>query len=183
MEQTEMLKIHENLYRVDIKPADEANHFNYLIEKQKMSPTKIAQLISKSESYVSDRLAILSFPDFLRDALDNGEINFSVAREFARFPDLKQMQSAVYYAKRGGMTQEMAKKWVTDYKRSQEIPTVQEEHVYNDVTQQQELVHTSLCVYCKKGVNLIEAEVVYMHSDCLRDVNKPEVAEPSTLSD
>ena len=34
-EQKEMLKIHENLYREAIKPADEAKHFDYLIQKHK----------------------------------------------------------------------------------------------------------------------------------------------------
>ena len=174
LEQTEMLKIHENLYREDILPAEEASHFAYLMERQKMSPVKIAQLISKSESYVADRLAILGYPDFLRDALDKKEINFSVAREFARFDDLKQMQSAVYYAKRGGMTSEMAKRWVADFKRSKEQPMVSEVKVFNEDTNQQEILHTAFCVYCKQGLNLIEAEVVYMHSACLKDVNSAE---------
>ena len=178
-EQTEMLKIHENLYRMDIKPAEEAKHFSYLVDKQKMTPIKIAQMISKSPSYVTERLSILDYPDFLKLALDNAEISFSVAKEFARFDDLKQMQSAVYYAKRGGMTQEMARKWVQDYKRSKEQTGVEEVKVYNDLNGQQEIEHTAMCVYCKQGLRLIEAEVVYMHSSCLNDVNQPTPVIPT----
>jgi ParB family chromosome partitioning protein len=177
-EQTEMLKIHENLYREDIKPSDEAKHFQYLIDKQKLTPTRIAQLISKSQSYVSDRLAILSYPDFLKEAMDKQEITFSVAREFARFDDLKQMSSAVYYAKRGGMTQEMARKWVQDYKRSKEQPALDENVVTNGVTGAQEIEHSALCVFCKSGVRLIEAEVVYMHGACLQEANAITPAQP-----
>ena len=170
-EQTEMLKIHENLYREDIRPADEAKHFSYLIDKQHLTPIKIAQMISKSVPYVTDRLAILDYPDFLREALDNGEISYSVSREFAHFDDLKQMRSAVYYAKRGGMTSEMAKKWVQDYKRSLEQPALQEVPRSYDDNGVQQIEHTALCVYCQKGLRLIEAEVVYMHSACLNAVN------------
>ncbi len=177
-EQTEMLKIHENLYRAEIKPADEAKHFSYLIDKQKLTPTKISQLISKSLSYVMDRLAILEYPDFLKEAMDNQEISFSVAREFARFDDEKQMNQAVYYAKRSGMTQGMARKWVQDYKRSKETPGIQETTTYNAQNGQQEVEHTANCVYCKKGVSLIEAEVVYMHSACLQEVYNPSTEEP-----
>jgi len=170
-EQTEMLKIHENLYRAEIKPVDEAKHFAYLMDTQKLTPIKIAQLISKSLSYVTDRLAILSYPDFLREALDNNDISFSVAREFARFDNLQQMHSAVYYAKRGGMTQEMARKWVQDYKKSQEQPAIEEAKVYDSNTGQQEIIHTTTCVYCRQGLKLMEAETVYIHSSCLSEAN------------
>ncbi len=170
-EQTEMLKIHENLYRSEVSPADEARHFSYLIDKQKMTPTRIAQLISKSLSYVMDRLAILDYPDFLKDAMVNGEISFSVAREFARFDDPKQMMQAVYYAKRGGMTQEMARKWVMDYKKSKEQPGVVETTTLNAQNGQQEVEHYSTCVYCREKVKLMEAQVVYMHSHCLAAAN------------
>lgn len=172
-EQAEMLKIHENLYRAEIKPADEAKHFSYLIDKQHMTPIKIAQLISKSLTYVTDRLAILNYPDFLRQAMDAGEINFSVAGEFAKFEDLHQMQTAVYYAKRGGMTQEMAHKWVADYKRQQSQSILQEPPKVAGSGENQQIEHTAVCVYCNEGLRLIEAEVVYMHTKCLTLVNQP----------
>lgn len=179
-DQTEMLKIHENLYRSEIKPADEAEHFNHLIQKQKMTPTQIAKLISKSESYVSDRLAILNYPDFLRESLDNGDINFSVAREFSRFDDIKQMRQAVYYSKRSGMTQEMARKWVKDYQSSKENPTVQSNEVVDGETGKVEIEHHASCVYCREPVRLLEAEVVYMHPKCLQEVNSPTSKEDNS---
>lgn len=172
-EQTEMLKIHENMYRADIKPADEAKHFDYLIQKQKLTPSRIAQLISKSVSYVTDRLDILQYPDFLREAMDNGEINFAVAREFANFDDLNQMRRSVYYAKRGGMTAEMARKWVQDFKRSKENQHLQVTPAAPNGAAEQPVEHTAICVYCKEGLRLLEAQVVYMHDHCLKEVNTP----------
>lgn len=170
-EETEMLKIHENLYRADIKPADEALHFAHLIDKQGMTPTRIAQLISKSQSYVSDRLLILQYPEFLKEAMDNNEISFSVAREFARFTDLDQMKQAVYYAKRGGMTQGMARKWVQDHKRNSEAPEVWEGTEDRDDGETNVVEHSASCVYCREGLRLIDAEVVYMHTGCLKKAN------------
>jgi len=173
MEQTEMLKIHENLYRAEIKPADEAKHFDYLVQKQRMTPEQIAKLISKSPTYVYDRLEILNYPDFLKLAMDNKEISFTVAREFARFDDLKQMSRAIYYAKRGGMTQEMARKWVADFKRAKENNAIHDAPADNGAAPAQPIEHTAICVYCREGLRLIEAEVVYMHSHCLKDVTSP----------
>lgn len=176
-EQTEMLKIHENLYRAEIKPADEAKHYDYLIQKHGMTPTKISQMVGKALSYVTDRLNILEYPSFLREALDNKEISFSVAREFRMFDDLKQMQIAVFYAKRGGMTTELARKWVQDHKRSQETPTLQETPPTNGYTEPEPVEHTAYCVYCQGGLRLVDAEVVYMHTKCLKDVRETQQTE------
>lgn len=174
-EETEMLKIHENMYRAEINPSDEARHFSVMIDKYHMTPNKIAQLISKSLSYVMDRLAILDYPDFLREAMMKGQISFSVAREFARFDDDAQMRSAVYYAMRGGMTAEMAKKWVVDYKRSKETPSVTAVTSQNDTTGREEVEHFVLCTYCRQNVSLMRAEVVYMHHECLVEANRQDI--------
>lgn len=170
-EQTEMLKIHENMYRLDIKPADEAKHFEYLINKQKLTPPRIAQLINKSASYVNDRLGILSYPDFLHEAMSKGEISFSVAKEFSRFDDEQQMRQAVFYAKRGGMTQEMAHKWVVDHKRSKEVAPVTETVETSSNGEYQEVVYTSTCIYCREGLHILKAQTVYIHDECLHDAN------------
>jgi ParB family chromosome partitioning protein len=177
-EQTEMLKIHENLYRADIKPADEAKHFDFLIAKQKVSPMKIAQMISKSLTYVTDRLGILSYPPFLREAMDKGEVSFSVAREFSKFGDEKQMRSAVYYSKRSGMTTEMARKWVKDWEDSQNRQHGQYSPPPDRSEQPNEVLHDTTCAYCRQGLRLIEAEVVYMHNQCLVKANAVEINNP-----
>lgn len=176
-EETEMLKIHENLYRADIKPADEALHFAQLIKKHNMSPGRIAQLISKSQSYVSDRLAILNYPDFLMEAMQENKISFSVAREFARFDDIEQMRQATFYAKRGGMTQEMAHKWVQDHRRNKEQPQIQEESQSTDDGEPNQIEHTARCVYCREGLRLIDAEVVYMHRKCKMEADAQNIGE------
>jgi ParB/RepB/Spo0J family partition protein len=179
-EQTEMLKIHENLYRAEVRPSDEALHFKYLIEKMKMSPVRIAQFIGKSESYVSDRLAIFNYPPELRDALDKKQINFSVAREFARLDDVSKIKEYLYYALRNGITQEGARKWVQDYKRSQETPQVQENQYYDPGTGTQVVEHFTQCIYCNGELKLIEAHVAYLHGKCLDEATKPDTSDQTT---
>lgn len=182
-EQTEMLKIHENMYRAEIKPADEAKHFDYLIQKQHMTPPKIAQLISKSASYVTDRLAILDYPIPLKEAMDRGEITFAVAREFARFDDLPQLVQSIRYAKVSGMTSDMARKWVHDYKTAKDQPSVTSQTTINTETNQPEVESLSTCVYCRESVKLREAAVVYMHEKCLKEANAQIVESKVRHSD
>lgn len=173
-EQTEMLKIHENLYRSEVKPSDEAEHFKYLIEKHKFTPIKVSELIGKSPSYVSDRLAIFNYPQFLRDAMDKKQITFSVARELARIDDLKTMSEYVFYAIRNGLTQEGAHKWVQDFNRSKEQPQITE-NVYMDPEYNEPVVeHVGQCIYCKENIKLLEADVVYIHPVCRQEASKPQ---------
>ncbi len=172
-EQTEMLKIHENLYRAEVKPSDEAEHFKYLIEKHKFTPMKVSQLIGKSPSYVSDRLAIFNYPPFLRDAMDKKQVTFSVARELARIDDLKTMNEYVFYAIRNGLTQEGAHKWATDWKRSKELPTITQETTYNPETGEGYVESVATCIYCQEAIKLLEADVVYIHPQCRNDATKP----------
>lgn len=181
-DETEMLKIHENLYRADIKPADEAKHFEYLIKKRNMSPSQIAQLIGKSLSYVTDRIDILSYPPFLLEAMNNGEISFSVAREFIKFDDDKQMMQAVYFAKRGGMTQEMARKWVNDHKRAKETPQILAAPNAAGMPESAPVEHYTECIFCRAQLRLIEAQVVYMHRQCAQEALRITAEVPADSS-
>ena len=177
-EQSELLKIHENLYRVDIKPSDEADHFKYLIEHHKLSPVRIAKLINKSEGYVSDRLAILSFPPELKHALDAGEIKLTIAREFSRLDDLPKMREYLKYAILNGITQSLARQWVEDFKRSQN-PQTQTTIVSQSHNPTTGIVETfSTCIFCTQPINLREANVVYIHDKCFDEANSRDVTTP-----
>ena len=66
-EQVEMMKIHENLYRREVRPSDEMQHFKYIMKRLNISPTKLAQLIGKSDVYVSERLAIGDYEPELKE--------------------------------------------------------------------------------------------------------------------
>jgi len=170
-EQGELLKIHENLYRADVKPSDEAEHFRYLIEQHKLSPVRLAKLINKSETYVSDRLSIFGYPPELRRALDAKEINFSVAKEFAKLEDLPKLREYLKYAVLNGITQSLARQWVQDYTRSKEPAPTAAPFTPAEDPATGKVESLSTCVYCMKPINLKEANVVYIHDDCLREAN------------
>lgn len=170
-EQTEIYKLHENLYRASINPIDEAEHYQYLIEHYKQSSAKLAHLVGKSQSYIVDRLAILNYPEVLREALAQKFINFSVAREFYRIHDTAKLTEYLRYAVRDGLTPALAKKWVDDYTRTQAIPAPNPEAAPDLSQPNPEITTHSRCVYCKEDIDLAEANTVYIHSHCLTDVN------------
>jgi len=171
-EQAEMLKIHENLYRADVRPSDEADHFKYLIQSHKLSPVRLSKLIGKSEGYVNDRLAIFNYPPELKYALDNEQIKFSVAREFARMEDVAKMREYLHYAVRNGISPAMARQWVVDWRRSIAEPQVEERETIMEGGQVPVIEHFSACVYCTESIKLSEANVVYIHDKCLKDTQQ-----------
>lgn len=182
-DEVEMIKIHENLYRADIKPADEAKHFDYLIQKKKMSPAQIASIIGKSLSYVTDRLDIISYHPFLREAMDKGDITFSVAREFHQFNDDQQMMRAVHYARVSGMTQAQARKWVTEHKRAKETPQITTSPNASGNGQSATVEHLYTCAFCRGSARLSEIQILYGHPNCFAEFNRVVDKTPDASAD
>lgn len=171
-EEAEFVKIHENMYREEINPSDQAEHFSYLIQQYKLSPAKIAKLIGKSETFVSERLQILSYPEELREALDLGKIKYSVAREFYRIKDIDKLREYLNYAIRSGIVPSLAKQWVEDYNREKIPFTPAPETGEENGEPPAYIEQQTTCVYCTETLKLSEAEIVYMHPICLTEVTK-----------
>jgi ParB family chromosome partitioning protein len=173
---SEMLKVHENLFRSEISPADEAKFYDWLIQHYKLSPAKIAGMINKSYGYVMDRLQVLQYPEQLRDALTKGQIKFSVAREFFRVDDRDIMLRFLYYATSSGITPALAKRWVDEWKREKEgSNNALPESPAPGAPGQQEYVVLCSCIFCRQQGRMFEMQVVYIHEDCLKNVATEEV--------
>jgi len=77
-------KIHiqliENLARVDLNPIEEACTIKRLISDVGYTHDKIAKMLGKSRSYVSNKLRLLNSPETLQAALEKGVLTESHAR-------------------------------------------------------------------------------------------------------
>lgn len=78
---TDLVKLHENYCREDINCVDEAKYFLMLKEKYEWNIHEIATYISKSDSYVVTRLALLGADARVLAALETRQITMSQARE------------------------------------------------------------------------------------------------------
>lgn len=168
-EQVEMMKIHENLYRVDVNPYDEAQHYARLIKDMKLSPTKIARFTNRSESYVRDRLRILDFDPVLQEAVRDGRLNLTVAQELHRIPDPAKLREMIGYAAGHGITGAVAKKWVDEQMpQNRELPGLPPIPTDNTTAQSASEQHSE-CFYCLQPVRLWDAFTVYVHEQCVRE--------------
>jgi len=169
-EEAEFIKIHENLYREDIKPSDQAEHFDYLIRHFKLSPAKISKLVRKSESFVTERLQILSYPAELREALDSGKIKYSIAREFYRIKDITKLREYLRYATANGISPNMAKSWVEDALKPAPSFVQTNDDTGSPASPAPYEAPKTSCIYCTEIGELAHMEIVYMHSACLQKV-------------
>lgn len=85
--QTMQIAMAENLQRENLNPVEEAEGYKYLIDNFNMSKEQIAKIAGKSRSYISNSIRILSLPDFVIEALKNGDITAGHAKALLMFDD------------------------------------------------------------------------------------------------
>jgi ParB family transcriptional regulator, chromosome partitioning protein len=88
------MAIVENVQREDLNPIERAQAFQRLIEEFGLPLSEIAKRISKSESYVSNTIRLLSLPDAIKDGLISGAISEGHARAIAGLGETKLMVDA-----------------------------------------------------------------------------------------
>lgn len=90
----------ENDQRVPLSPIEEGRFFIRLMEEQEVDAKTVAGFIQKSPQYVEQRVAAVSWPDWLQSLLCRGKISFSAARELGK-ADLGDRSDAIYQLAEG----------------------------------------------------------------------------------
>lgn len=87
---TLQLQIYENLHREDLHPIEEAEGFQYLLDKSNklvgMTVDQLAEKIGKSRSYIFASLKLLNLCTYARDVFYDNKIGREIAVLVARIP-------------------------------------------------------------------------------------------------
>lgn len=75
-----VISLIENIQREDLSAIEEAEALQKLIEKTGNTKEELAKIISKSRSYVSNCLRLLTLPESVRDLLRSGKLSSGHAR-------------------------------------------------------------------------------------------------------
>jgi ParB family chromosome partitioning protein len=108
------MRAHENLFRDDVDPVDEALYIGKLIGEDDSKIPEIAGQLNRSVQWVKDRLEILTYPDYFLPNLKAGRIKIGVAKALAQVGDEVYRRMFFDTAIRDGMTV-----WQADYYLSQ----------------------------------------------------------------
>lgn len=77
------MAIVENVQRTDLNPLERAQAYQRLMDEFDMTNSDIATRVSKSPSYISNTIRLLTLPDALKDALMSGQTTEGHARALA----------------------------------------------------------------------------------------------------
>src|SRR3989338_1100424 len=81
------MAIVENVKRIDLNPLERAQAYKRLMEEFGLTNAEISQRVSKSPSYISNTIRLLTLPDALKDALMSGATSEGHARALAALED------------------------------------------------------------------------------------------------
>lgn len=81
------MAIVENVQRVDLNPLERAQAYKRLMDEFNLGNAEIAARVSKSPSYISNTIRLLTLPDALKDALMSGATSEGHARALAALED------------------------------------------------------------------------------------------------
>jgi ParB family chromosome partitioning protein len=77
----------ENVQRQDLKPLEEAQAYRALMERFGRTQEDVARTVGKSRSHIANTLRLLSLPEGVIAALDQGRLTPGHARAIANAPD------------------------------------------------------------------------------------------------
>jgi ParB family chromosome partitioning protein len=116
-DQVVMDRAMENIQRVNLTPFEEGHIYGGLVEKAGMSLDEISRRVGKSPGVVQRRIDILRMPESFQKALHAGKINMTVAEELWSCPDAAKREYFVDLAIEHGITKEIARDWVGEFKK------------------------------------------------------------------
>jgi len=108
----EKIKLHENLKRRDLSHIDQAMTFSRLRTEFNMTEQQISDLVGKSIPYISQHISLMASGDELVSAVQNGKVNFSVARELMQVDNEEDRSHLLNFAIKGGASVGTVKEWV-----------------------------------------------------------------------
>jgi ParB family chromosome partitioning protein len=105
------LKLHENLYRQELTPVEEAAFFAELLPTCENDTDNLAALVKQSRTYVENRLLLLKGDPDVLAAVAQREISLGVAEELNKIPDPKDRVYYLGWAKQTGATRATVRQW------------------------------------------------------------------------
>lgn len=90
------MAIIENLQREDINAVERARAFDRLIKEFKLKQAQVADKVGKSREYVANTLRILSLPDEMLNALQEGKISEGHTRPLLMLADKPDEQMVLF---------------------------------------------------------------------------------------
>ena len=168
--EADLLRAHENAFREDVNPIEDAIYISRLQEKHGKSAEEIAELMNYSVSKVRGRLELLTYPEYLLEPIARGQISLGAAGWLNKIGDEKIRERYVGFAVRGGITTSQAHAWFQSWDlgvvgQNPDVPPSS-----SDGTPVAYPALMAECIICRTKEELGNLGMFYLHPDCERAI-------------
>lgn len=163
----EIMRWHENLYRLNLNAIEEGKAIVTNLQKWQITEQEMAEMIGRSVSWVSQRVALVSGPEDVALAVETGEISFGVGRELSQVEDTDTRHRLLNYAKEGGATARVAKTWKEAAEAEATEAPPENPLEYTSLEMGPEVIVKIKCPVCKGEKPLEEMKTLRLCEHCL----------------
>lgn len=169
----DFIKLHENDAREDVNPVDKARYIQYMMDKYGYSQERIAEELGKARPTVTNLLRLLRYPDFLREAVEQGKIHAQIAHTLAAIDDPTILEMYTNYAVKDGLSQSTARQWVQSYiaQKEQQTRTIAPSEKPGEFVETPRYVPK--CFFCGLGAEKVPLTMINLCKRCEIDI--PEI--------
>ena len=163
----EARKIHANLWREDVNPAEQATFLDFLLHHYCDGDVDVlCRLTHQRRAYVEERLLLLCGDPQVLVALRDRQVSLAVARELNLVRDPCNRRMWLDAAVKGGATSRVVREWRLREQLAVDAippaPTTGD----NQYTSLPPPVTTLVCFCCESGEDPWELELLYVHRRC-----------------
>lgn len=175
--QADSIMLHENLGHEQVGIVDQARFIKRILDENDLTIPELCRKIVRSESFVRDRLMLLSWPEEVIEAIDTQKISFSAARHLAAIEDESARRHYLSAAIRSGISARVAYDWLMAWRKSS-LPTPPKIEKKEEKDGEERIeYYTSKCRICGQPIAIGEEEVIYTHQKCMDEIEK--LSKPS----
>ncbi len=167
-----VLKLHENLVRRDVNPVDEAVFLAQAMKDLELDIAGMVSLTNRSESYISGRLDILEYPDYLIEAIGEKQVSLGAAQWLVKITDERVCRNYVSYAISGGISVKRAIAWFESWRVGSAYSNPLEAKELDEKTGEGRVVHKELCVICQTHDIPGTMMLYYAHLNCVDKIKQ-----------
>lgn len=167
------VKLHENVFREDLNPADEAEWFERLLENHCNGDIdQLCAALRMNRARVEDRLLLKQGCPEVFEALREKRIRLGVARELNKVKDLGTRRLFLDAAKKGGASVGLVESWRRDHEELIASAVARLDGSASQARLPTTLQTSLVCLLCGADDEPWDLEMLYVHKKCLRMLDR-----------
>ena len=174
-DQFDAAKCHENAFRENIQPEDEGRYFEYLARDKKMGVKEISKFANRSHYYVESRLACVTWPTDIRDALRHDIIGLGAAEALAEVTEDSERQRLLGFASASGVSARTARSWADAWLTTKQAIDVETLNHAVEMIQQKYEEPFFPCYGCERPTPISQLQTLRLCKGCFDDINNANI--------